>query len=78
MKKPHWLIKKGREECYDINGVKTWCEKVMCSKCGYRFDAIEGHLEQYNFCPSCGIRNTFAVVWYTLDGIIKEGESDGH
>ncbi len=41
-------------EAYDIAGVKTWASKMQCDQCGFTTYAIEGHMGQYNFCPSCG------------------------
>ena len=40
-------------EVYDVEGVKTWASKMMCSKCGFTTIAIEGKLTQYNGCPNC-------------------------
>ena len=52
--KGEWVEKEGREEGYDIGGVKTWYVQIMCNKCGFIKTAIEGHTSQYNFCPFCG------------------------
>ena len=52
----HWIIKDGKEQGYDIAGIKTWYIQIMCDKCGFIKTAIEGHTGQYNFCPNCGCR----------------------
>lgn len=52
----HWIIKEGRNEGYDIAGIKSWYIKIMCDKCGFITTAIEGHTGQYYFCPNCGIK----------------------
>lgn len=49
-----WIIKEGREQGYDIAGVKTWYLQIMCDKCGFIKTAIEGRTGQYNYCPNCG------------------------
>ena len=56
MKEGHWIEKEGREEGFDIGGVKTWYIQIMCDKCGFIKTAIEGHIGQYKFCPNCGAR----------------------
>lgn len=48
---------------YDIMGVRTWASVMKCDTCGFETFAIEGHMAQYHFCPSCGAR--------------MDGESDG-
>ena len=50
----HWITKDGKEQGYDIGGVKTWYIQIMCSECGLIKTAIEGHTGQYNYCPQCG------------------------
>lgn len=40
-------------EAYDIEGVHTYADKRMCSKCGFVTYFIEGH-GIYTFCPNCG------------------------
>ena len=52
----HWITKEGKEQGYDIAGVKTWYKQIMCSECGFIKIAIEGHTKQYNFCPNCGTK----------------------
>lgn len=52
--KGEWIIKDGKEDGYDIGGVKTWYIQIMCDKCGFIKTAIEGHTGQYHFCPNCG------------------------
>ena len=49
-----WITKDGKEQGYDIAGVKTWYVQIMCDKCGFIKTAIEGHTGQYNYCPNCG------------------------
>lgn len=49
-----WIIKDGKEQGYDIAGVKTWYTQIMCDKCGFIKTAIEGHIGEYKFCPKCG------------------------
>lgn len=51
-----WIIKDGKEQGYDIAGIKTWYIQIMCDKCGFIKPAIEGHIGQYHFCPNCGAR----------------------
>lgn len=53
-KKGKWIIKDGKEQGYDIAGIKTWYIQIMCNKCGFIKTAIEGHTGQYNYCPNCG------------------------
>lgn len=52
--KGKWIIKDGKEQGYDIAGIKTWYIQIMCNKCGFIKTAIEGHTGQYNYCPNCG------------------------
>jgi len=52
----HWITKDGKEQGYDIGGIKTWYIQIMCDKCGFIKTAIEGHTGQYKFCPNCGAR----------------------
>ena len=46
-------FEKEKCEAYDIEGVKTWGLKLMCSRCGFIHTFIEGHMS-YAYCPSCG------------------------
>ena len=50
----NWIEKDGKEEGYDIGGVKTWYIQIKCNRCGFIKTAIEGHAGQYKYCPSCG------------------------
>ena len=52
--KGKWIIKDGKEQGYDIAGVKTWYIQIMCDKCGFIKTPIEGHMWQYHYCPNCG------------------------
>ena len=52
----HWIIKDGKEQGYDIGGIKTWYIQIMCDKCGFIKTAIEGHTGQFKYCPNCGCR----------------------
>ena len=52
----HWIIKDGKEQGYDIAGIKTWYIQIMCDKCGFIKTAIEGHTGQYHYCPHCGAK----------------------
>ena len=52
----HWIIKDGKEQGYDIAGIKTWYIQIMCDKCGFIKTAIEGHTGQNKFCPKCGAK----------------------
>lgn len=49
-----WIIKDGKEQGYDIGGVKTWYIQIVCDKCGFIKTAIEGHTGHYKYCPNCG------------------------
>ena len=65
-----WLYKETRT-AYDECGVKTWAVKYMCSKCGFMPIAIEAHMSQYSYCPSCGARmdeEIRKVKWADADG----------
>ena len=53
-KKGRWIEIEVWPERYDIFGVKTWASEMQCNQCGFRHTAIQGHMAQYNFCPSCG------------------------
>lgn len=51
-----WIIKQGKEQGYDIAGIKTWYIQILCSECGFIKTAIEGHVGQYHYCPNCGAK----------------------
>ena len=51
--KGYWEEIEILPEVYDIEGVKTWASKMMCSRCGFTTIAIEGKFTQYNGCPNC-------------------------
>jgi predicted RNA-binding Zn-ribbon protein involved in translation (DUF1610 family) len=51
-----WKQRKIVQECFDIDGNKTWGIKYMCESCGFKTIAIEGHFAQYKYCPQCGAR----------------------
>ncbi len=53
-KKGRWINKFGKEQGYDIAGIKTWYIQILCDKCGFIKTAIEGHTGQYHYCPNCG------------------------
>ena len=52
----HWRIKDGKEQGYDIAGIKTWYIQIVCSECGFIKTAIEGHTGQWRYCPNCGAK----------------------
>ena len=52
----HWIAKDGKEQGYDIAGIKTWYIQIMCSECGFIKTAIEGHTGHYKYCPNCGTK----------------------
>lgn len=43
----------GREEVFDISGVRTWGARYQCRSCGFEPIFIEDH-GIYDFCPNCG------------------------
>lgn len=47
-----WVY-RGREEVFDISGVRTWGARYQCRNCGFEPIFIEDH-GRYNFCPNCG------------------------
>lgn len=49
-----WITKDGKEQGYDIAGIKTWYKQIMCNKCGFIKTALEGYAGQRNYCPNCG------------------------
>lgn len=44
---------------YDINGDLVWADMMKCETCGFEIDVIQGHIAQYNYCPSCGAEMDF-------------------
>ena len=52
--KGRWVEVVDRTEMYDKEGVKTWGMLFQCNQCGFVLNAIEGHTDQYNYCPNCG------------------------
>lgn len=42
-----------KTEMFDKAGVKTWGIVYQCNQCGFIVNAVEGHIGQYNGCPSC-------------------------
>lgn len=46
----------GREEVFDISGVRTWGARYQCRNCGFEPIFIEDH-GRYDFCPNCGSYN---------------------
>ena len=49
-----WIDSGIHSRAFDIFGVRTWASRMMCDQCGFVTHAIEGRMEQYNFCPNCG------------------------
>jgi len=49
-----WIDSGIHSRTFDIFGVRTWASRMMCDQCGFVTHAIEGRMEQYNFCPNCG------------------------
>ena len=41
---------------HDIKGNLSWGNWYVCTGCGFATTAIEGHITQYKYCPSCGAR----------------------
>lgn len=41
---------------HDIAGNLSWGNWYVCTGCGFATTAIEGHITQYKYCPSCGAR----------------------
>ena len=49
-----WVRLERDENVFDIYGVPTWGINYMCERCGFITTAIQDHIAQYKFCPSCG------------------------
>lgn len=49
-----WIEVRIMPKAFDITGDETWASVMQCDKCGFEMFAVEGHMAQYNFCPSCG------------------------
>ena len=45
-----------RMQMHDLHGVLTWGNSFMCTECNFKTFAVEGHMSQYHYCPSCGAR----------------------
>lgn len=41
---------------HDIKGNLSWGNWYVCTGCGFATTAIEGHITQYKYCPSCGAK----------------------
>ena len=41
---------------HDIKGNLSWGNWYVCTGCGFATIAIEGHITQYKYCPSCGAK----------------------
>ena len=52
--KGEWVEVVHRTEQYDREGVKSWARIYQCPNCGFILNAIENHMTQYRYCPSCG------------------------
>ena len=73
-----WVKVVDRTEMYDKEGVKTWGMLFQCNQCGFVLNAIEGHTDQYNYCPNCGadMRPITALSKNAeIDSNSKRGES---
>lgn len=51
----HWDVREPMP-MYDIKGSLSWGNWYVCTGCGFATTAIEGHITQYKYCPSCGAR----------------------
>ena len=49
--KSEWVY-RGREEVFDISGVRTWGARYQCLNCGFEPIFIEDN-GRYDFCPNC-------------------------
>ena len=51
----HWDVREPMP-MHDIKGNLSWGNWYVCTGCGFATTAIEGHITQYKYCPSCGAR----------------------
>lgn len=51
----HWDVREPMP-MHDIKGNLSWGNWYVCTSCGFATTAIEGHITQYKYCPSCGAR----------------------
>ena len=51
----HWDVREPTP-MHDIKGNLSWGNWYVCTGCGFATTAIEGHITQYKYCPSCGAR----------------------
>ena len=51
----HWNVREPMP-MHDIKGNLSWGNWYVCTGCGFATTAIEGHITQYKYCPSCGAR----------------------
>lgn len=51
----HWDVREPMP-MNDIKGNLSWGNWYVCTGCGFETTAIEGHITQYKYCPSCGAR----------------------
>ena len=49
----HWDVREPMP-MHDIKGNLSWGNWYVCTGCGFATTAIEGHITQYKYCPSCG------------------------
>lgn len=52
-KKGKWKISP-TISVHDVCGILSWGNTIKCSNCGFVHTAVEGHYNQYNYCPECG------------------------
>lgn len=50
-----WIVGE-RMPMYDIKGNLSWGNWYTCNQCEFKTYAIEGHITQYRYCPSCGAK----------------------
>ena len=51
----HWDVREPMP-MHDIKVNLSWGNWYVCTGCGFATTAIEGHITQYKYCPSCGAR----------------------
>lgn len=51
----HWDVREPMP-MHDIKGNLSWGNWYVCTGCGFATTAIEWHITQYKYCPSCGAR----------------------